>query len=168
MDCTSRRGFIIVIQLESCLKDSFLTGYQGPDAFDQFAQLSSKTQPLALGQNPKQDMVHLGLGLTVYQGSFLGVVPDSIGLGQQCDGLGHLVVHQEVGAFLHKLQIAVERQIAHLVLFQLLKMLLQNALEQFLHEPARTLLVVSLARDKPGVTTGGLGRRRCRQQRHHA
>ena len=142
------------IQFEGLLQERLLTTDQKPHPLDEFGQLPPQAKAFPFGQDPKQDLVHPRLCFLISL-SPLGAL-QLVCLRQQCDSLFHLLTDQGSRSFLHVLQVGVERDVAHLVLFELLQVRLQNPLEQSLHEPAGLLLVVSLARNNLLVAPGGL------------
>ena len=154
MDSPGCGGFSFIIQFESRLQEQRLPTDQGPHPFDKVSQLPPQAKAFTLGQDPKQNLVHLLLSFLVGFGPLVAL--QRICLRQQCDSLLHLLVNQGGRSFLHQLQVVVERKLAHLVLFELLQVHLQNTFEQFLHEPASTLLVISLPCNKLPVALGGL------------
>ena len=115
----SRNGaFVLVVQGERGFMDEVLPGEEESHSLDKLGQLSPQAQTLPFGQKPKQDLVHLLVGLFIELSPLLAL--GRMGLGEQVDGFGHLVLDQVPGPLLHVLQVAIERQLGHLVFFQLL------------------------------------------------
>ena len=154
MDGPGGCGFVLIIQFEGLLQERLLPLDQRPHPLDEFGQLAPQAKAFPFSQDPTQNLVHLRLCFLIGL-SPLGALL-LVCLRQQRNSLLHLVTNQSSRSFLHVLQVGVDRQVAHLILFELFQVHLQNALEQFLHEAAGPLLVVSLPRNKLLIMPGGL------------
>ena len=148
-------AFVLIVQAERIGQDGLLPAEKGSRPLGKLGQLPPQSKALTFGQNLKQNPVHRLLCILVQHGP-LGRILGGIGSRELLDGFGHFVVDQVSGSLAYLLQVVVERELAHVVLFQLLHMRPENIIEQFLHELLGPLLVVALPGKDPGILLGGL------------